>query len=82
MADAGAAARGRGGAADLGIASGPAYPSPGGQQWSNTSLSSGIPHTFREIPEQTNKFSSPRDRMQKSITVTDPRRVELELERD
>ena len=36
MADAGAAARGRGGAADLGIASGPAYP--------------GDQHQFRDTP--------------------------------
>ena len=74
MADAGAAARGRGGAADLGIASGPAYP--------------GDQHQFRDTPylqgntRANEQVSSPRDRMQKSITVTDPRRVELELERD
>ena len=36
VADAGAAARGRGGAADLGIASGPAYP--------------GDQHQFRDTP--------------------------------
>ena len=74
VADAGAAARGRGGAADLGIASGPAYP--------------GDQHQFRDTPylqgntRANEQVSSPRDRMQKSITVTDPRRVELELERD
>ena len=72
VADAGA--RRRGGAADLGIASGPAYP--------------GDQHQFRDTPylqgntRANEQVSSPRDRMQKSITVTDPRRVELELERD